>query len=260
MDQRRAVATILSYASESGRWYHKDGRPCETVMGANGVERAATLRDARKLDLLPSTTSILKVLARPGLDNWKIEQSILSALTLPRHGGETDQEFISRIKFDSKEKARKAAERGTALHTAIEKWLSGQAPEARFLRHCEAVERVLSDLGLKVADARCEKSFALPEKGYGGRVDLHFFGPDWVLDIKSKPTIEDGKKLAWPEHPCQLSAYGMGLGMKEPRCANIFVGIDDARVVAVEHEAEALQKGLTIFALALKLWQAQNGF
>src|SRR5436190_23373532 len=48
---------------------------------------ASTLRDARKLGLLPSVTNILGVITKPELTAWLQEQAVLAALTLPRLEG-----------------------------------------------------------------------------------------------------------------------------------------------------------------------------
>jgi len=46
--------------------------------------RKVTITDAKLVGALPSVTSKLRVLAKPSLEAWKMEQAILSALTLPR--------------------------------------------------------------------------------------------------------------------------------------------------------------------------------
>jgi len=57
--------------SESVHWYTKDGEPAYTIERADGKGfRNTTLRDAKKLGLLPSVTTILGVAAKPGLQNW----------------------------------------------------------------------------------------------------------------------------------------------------------------------------------------------
>ena len=116
---------IAERPQESTHWYAKDGSPAYTVMAKNGEQRSTTLRDAKKMGLLPSVTTIMKAAASPGLEAWKINQMMLAALTLPRGEGEGEESFIKRIQADSKEHARKAAERGTQVHTAIEQFFDG---------------------------------------------------------------------------------------------------------------------------------------
>ena len=59
-------------SSESGHWYTQEGEPMYTIVGANGKERNTTLRDAKKDNLVPSVTTVLSLVAKPGLENWKI--------------------------------------------------------------------------------------------------------------------------------------------------------------------------------------------
>ena len=86
-----------------------------TVKAKDGSDRPTTLRDARKFDLVPSVSTLLKVVAKPGLEVWKNEQMLLAALTLPRAQNETEKAFIARIVADSKETGKQAAERGTRV-------------------------------------------------------------------------------------------------------------------------------------------------
>ena len=44
---------------------------------------------------------------------------MLACMTLPRASDESEESYIERVKHDSKEHARKAAERGTAIHGAL---------------------------------------------------------------------------------------------------------------------------------------------
>src|SRR5690349_2783167 len=74
----------------ASHWYLRDGRPFHEIAKKDGSgNRPVTLADARKVMALPSVTNVLGVLAKPGLEAWKIEQGIIAALTLPRLSGET---------------------------------------------------------------------------------------------------------------------------------------------------------------------------
>ena len=53
-------------------WYDREGKPQHFVPSKNGKLRASTLRDARKHGWMPSVTSVLDIMAKPGLDQWKI--------------------------------------------------------------------------------------------------------------------------------------------------------------------------------------------
>ena len=91
----------MTHASESMHWYGRDGSPQYQLIGANGKERPPTLRDARKLGLVPSVTSIIRCAAAPGLERWKQEQVLMAALTLPRNPDEPEAIWLRRVMQDS---------------------------------------------------------------------------------------------------------------------------------------------------------------
>lgn len=61
---------------KSGHWYDLRGTACHEMPNKSkpGTTRPTTLKDARALGLLPSVTSILDILDKPQLTDWKLEQ------------------------------------------------------------------------------------------------------------------------------------------------------------------------------------------
>lgn len=62
---------------ESAHWYRADGKSCHTMAtkpGAKNATRPTTIKDAKALLLFPSVTTILSILAKPQLDDWKQKQ------------------------------------------------------------------------------------------------------------------------------------------------------------------------------------------
>src|SRR5215475_8412303 len=108
------------FSSENAHWYTREGEGLHLVPSASGEMRATTLRDARKLGLLPSVTNVLGVIAKPELVEWKMTQAVLAALTLPRLNGEGEDEFARRVVEDAQSRVRSAAEFGTAFHAGAE--------------------------------------------------------------------------------------------------------------------------------------------
>ena len=150
--------------SESGHWYTKDGTPAYTTIGKTG-ERATTLRDARKLGLLPSVTTINGMLSKAGLDTWKQQQVLLAALTLPRLPDEPEADWLARVMQDSKATGREAAERGTAIHAIIQSWFEGVYMPEKPPYINTIVDTLNNAFGSQLWLS--EKSFAHP-LGYGG--------------------------------------------------------------------------------------------
>jgi hypothetical protein len=128
----------MIHASESQHWYTRKGEPAYTVKSKDGTNRPATLRDARKMGLVPSVTTIIKCASAPALERWKRDQMMQAALTLPRLDGEAEAAWISRVWTDSGETSRKAAERGTAIHAAIQGAYEGHdLDSSEYVKHVE---------------------------------------------------------------------------------------------------------------------------
>ena len=250
--------SIIVRAAESVHWYRKDGTPQYTVIGKDGKERASTLRDARKMDLVPSVTTILKTIYKPALEVWKQEQLLLAALTLPKQPNETEKSFIARVMYDSKETGRLAADRGTEIHESIEKYYREEPVE--HIKICEGFDlQVVETFGN--VDLIPEESFG---GGFGGKVDLHdrmFEGTGLVLDIKTKEFGPDDEVPNYEDNLMQLAAYRVGLCLPNARCANVFVSRNHPGLVKVnEWSQEDLERGWEMFSHLLKFWRLKNKF
>jgi hypothetical protein len=244
------------FASQAGHWYARDGSPQYTIVGANGAERNTTLRDARKFGYLPSVTSIIKCASAPGLEQWKANQLLLAGLTLPREKDESEKSWLSRVSEDSKQQAAKAAERGTAIHAAIERSY-GEEPAGEFQQEVWAARKAVDEVFAGEAWLP-EKSFASP-LGYGGKVDLH--SANAVVDFKTKDGCVEEVEL-YDEHHMQLAAYAAGLELPaEARCAIVFVSRTlPGKAKAVVQTEEDRQRGWQMFEALLAYWQAKNDY
>ena len=240
--------------SESGHWYTKSGESAYTVRGANGQERPATLRDARKLGLLPSTTGIIRQLSSAGLDLWKQQQVLLAALTLPRLPDEPEADWLKRVMQDSRATGREAAERGTAIHAIIQSWFEGVYMPEKPPYINTIVDTLNNAFGSQLWLS--ERSFGHP-LGYGGKCDL-MAKAGFVVDFKTKDTDLD-KVDVYFEHEMQLAAYREGLGVPSARCAIVFVNGTTDQVKLIEIEQDRLQKGWECFEHLLRVYQIKNG-
>jgi hypothetical protein len=243
---------------DTGHWYTRQGTPAYTTIGKTG-ERPTTLRDARKEGLLPSTTTIINILDKAGLTNWKLQQVLLSALTLPREPQESEQDWLVRVMKDSRETGYKAANRGTEIHGIIESWFE-QVYMPEKPAYLENIDRTLYDAFGEQAWL-CEKSFAHP-LGYGGRVDLmakpiNGQGTGFVVDFKTKD-IDLDKVDVYFEMELQLASYREGLNLPNARCAILFVNGTTNQVKLVEIEEAQLQKSWDCFQHLLRVYQIKN--
>jgi len=256
----------MSFDGESGHWYTRDGDPAYMTNG-----RGTTLRDARKLLLVPSVTTVMNVVAKPALTNWLVDQGIMAALTMPRIDGEAEAAYIARIKLDSRAQAKAAAEEGSRIHDAIECYFDNRQYPAKYHEHVQAARREIERLYPGVTDWIAEKSFAHP-LGFGGKVDLHSPSTGIVHDWKTKDgDFSDGKKLAYDQN-VQLAAYQVGLGLVggkdgaddlsgHKQCGNSFVSrTHPGAISSVVWTPEQIAKGWRIFELALALCKETSGY
>lgn len=246
-------------ASESNHWYTREGVPMYTVEAVKGGQRATTLRDARKLNLVPSVTTVLNVAAKPALTQWLQKQVLLAALTLPPRDGETEDAYIARILEDSKEQGRSAADEGTNIHASIQSFYEGKPATAT--KHVEHVvgadHRITEAFGFQSWIS--EKAFA-NEHGFGGKVDMYTPADGGiVVDIKTKEFFDPAKVEGYDEHLMQLAAYRIGLGLHNARCANVFVSRSVKGLAVVkEWSQEDLERGWGMFMNLLQFWQLKN--
>jgi hypothetical protein len=266
---------ILIERQPASHWYMQDGTPFHVIAKKDGSgNRPVTLADARKVLALPSVTNVLGVLAKPGLDAWKIEQGIMAALTLPRTADEPLDDFARRVVSDMTQQVEKAADFGTAIHNACEVYaLSKQLPEdPKLMEHLRSwiewfdtnVERVAS----------LEQVFVNLEHGYAGRVDMVALlkGIGWaVVDFKTQKVKRSAKGAARPVFyetwPLQLAAYQEAVSKSGAKHITglVSVVIDSVQPgpVHVKHwntGRDEVQQYFWTFVSALGLWSYVKGY
>ena len=244
------------FKSESGHWYTQEGEPMYTIVGANGKERNTTLRDARKEQLVPSVTTVLSMVAKPSLENWKINQALNSALTLQKDEDESLEEFAYRCKQDSKRIGQEAAEKGTQIHALIEQGFLGEGTSKPY----KAIKKFL-DKNFPKEEWIAEDSFCA-DLGYGGKIDLYSKSGIFV-DFKTKDNLEgkDPSKLVYDEHGMQLSAYAQGCGFEDVERVSIFVDREDTELIACHiWDRDSQTKHREMFNSILTYWKLVKNY
>ena len=261
---------MKSFSSENAHWHRRDGEPLHSVPSAKGDPRPTTLRDARKLGLLPSVTNILGVIAKPELVEWKMTQAVLAALTLPRRPGESEDDFAKRVVEDAQSRVKTAADFGSAFHAGAEHVaetleVDPAGPYAAWL-----------GLHRDWYQANCvrmvwtERVLVNPEFGYAGTADLlveHQQHGLTLVDYKtqsfSAKATEDGGREAWrprryPSWCQQLAAYRRAIG-KPMACMNVIVNSAEPSA-PVEHlwTEDELRAGWESFEAALVIWRNEK--
>ena len=242
---------MSDYVAEAGHWYDHEGKPAYTQVvktgKRKGEDRSTTLRDARKLGLVPSVTTINGILDKPALTHWLIKEATAKALAKER-----GEEYFE----------DNSAEVGSAIHAAIEEWVVHRSIEKEYIDYAEIVQSVL--ISLRSANPVVERSFTSP-LGYGGAVDFHDKEANIIIDFKTKKLSEEdvlkGKKLHYDEHAMQLAAYRKGLDMPTAKCYNLFLSRTDPKVFVLhEWEEEEIQRGEEMFLASFYLWKKMKRF
>jgi hypothetical protein len=256
------VATDIKtgIASEGGHWYAVDGTPVYQVPRADGKGyRDATLRDARKMILLPGITSAMNVMAKPGLERWKQENLLLAAATLPKRDGEGVEEWMQRVREDAWKQGEDARNMGTAVHKAIEIALQGGEPAEHWHLAEPAVQWCL--MMFPDHEHLVESSFADVKLGIGCRIDFGAKGNRPALvDFKTTDKSLDNVK-AWPEHSIQLAAQALlAFGTLEVDCYNLMVSTRGPGIVPIKHDPKDIKLAARKLTHLVALWQLDKNY
>lgn len=251
-------------------YYTKEAEPAhfqEIKSGKNkGQLRPTTIRDAKKLKLIPSVTTVLGIIDKPALTNWKVEQSLKAAYEYPPVAHVEPKESLhswrNRLKeVDAKAQAEKAAQEGTDIHDILEKFFNGEDVESEDLPLCLKVSHLLAD-HYGDQEWKAEQSFT-DSLGFAGKIDLSSHAG--VVDFKTKSgSVADAR--CYEDHFRQLAAYEVGAGLIDSQNANLFIsrdtfdenGVNECKLVL--HTPEQQEKGWAEFEAILNCWKVLKGY
>lgn len=216
-------------------FYSADGKLIDLVPNQSkpGEFRETTISDARKLNLLPSVTTIIQIVNKPMVNSWRVEQGIKAAILEPiTHPEMYDQElfeaYLKRIYKKSEEYVNHAAEMGTRIHRAISLILKGISPD---IRECGPTECALA---VNVVDwlfvnnyvmDESERTFVNQKLGFAGTIDWRGWciGKRTILDFKTREW-EDGKNgNFYDEEALQLAGYAVGSGEEDADRVSVII-------------------------------------
>lgn len=248
----------------SQHWYSQDGNPLYTIIGANGNERDTTLRDARKLNLVPSVTTVMAGAAKPGLDNYLQTQLLEACISIGYSQRCNDKlKWKREVISKSREHSSNAAAKGTKLHDALEQYFLGKGYDNKLEPIISPVIQLLYDEfgGIKW---KPEVSFS-SKLGFGGKVDMSYGGYQVdseygiILDFKTKDTDNVKKMIPYDEHGMQTAAYAVGLDTPNARRYNLFISTQVPGLLSLT-ESTNFERDWGMFEALLKLWQFRNKY
>ena len=253
------------YSGKEASWYTTKGVPLYEIPKADGKGmRAPTLADAKKRgDLLPRVSTILNLLDKPALNDWKVEQGVLAVMTTPQLPNEPMDAFIQRVLHTERvqdQESTVARDRGTELHAAMQARMAGEPVSPELLPWIEPAAKAIELRGQYITSEKI-----LVGDGYAGRCDLLQEAVDcWLLsDYKTSKTMPDPKKGSYVEHLLQCSAYAaalskslVGTSMTKPiRTCNIYIStIVQGAFLICDHDPEWHRTYTQGFASLVTYW------
>jgi len=187
------------------------------------------IRKARKEGLFPSVTTKLGILAKEGLTIWRIQQAVMSALTMPRKEDEPEEEYVKRIYKDADEQSKSASGLGTEFHTAAEKYFRKEEYSPSDERVREMIVRLDKwAVDMEIVPLVVEEVFVNHDLKLACRVDIVFrcFDGDVrktvIADFKTQ-NVKDDKMRAYDEWLYQLAGNRICYGLEVDALWNIVV-------------------------------------
>lgn len=217
--------------TEDSHWYTAAGEPMHTVIGkTTGTERPTNLSDARKLNLFPSVTNVLRLRHKPELEEWKAKQIVMAVLTSPQKNSEPLDDYVERVLYTERvqdQETRIASDLGRHMHHGMEGlWQEEQIPDD--LRPwIEPAYLYLKGMDLWES---IETESVKVGPGYAGTLDWIGRKGKRCLIVDFKTTKSIPKKGSWPEHRLQLAAYACPV-FDDPQMiietANLYISTTD---------------------------------
>jgi hypothetical protein len=255
------MAILVRSNPPASHWYAVDGSPVHEQPTQAGGTRPTTIRDARKLKLLPSVTNVLGVLAKPQLDTWKLNQVALAAVQNPKQAEESDDYWMKRIVETSKDPVIEAADLGSNIHEALELATDGKAFDESLRVYVDPVLAWLSANAVRLTHR--EIVLVNPREGYAGRCDaLYTRTKDdgevraGLLDFKTRKTGPGKAVTPYDGQAAQLAAYAAAFypidTLDAVECVNIYISTTEpGRIEVVFHDDPVSEYDYFLHAAAI---------
>ena len=235
------------------------------------------LRDARKVNALPSPTTVLGILGSPGL-KWYFRRQIWEATcTTPRPPGMADEDYWELCQKWADEHAKNARESGGDFHSLVQKFhercMKGDGDDfaAEMLSSIKehSHDNILPQFQAYTIwyFANVRRSLmaeqAVIGQGYAGRVDHvaeMMDGRIACLDCKTQDITKKKKFTYYSNFAIQLAAYA-GAIQPMPNCLiSVMVSSNLPAVVESKTWERPVDYYLKIFMGLLSYWSFDNDY
>lgn len=264
-----AIVTAKPKRGSGGHWYTALGEARHTMPRAKGDgERNTTLRDAKKYRLIPSVTTLLGLFAKPGLDRWKQDQLLKIAFDTPVKKDESFERFADRCLVLHEQPVEEAADFGTRIHDAIEKYFDGYPIEDELLEYVNPAFDWKQENQLRFIER--EKILVSLEHGFAGTVDIVGMGAEgqkFIVDWKTRKTKKGVKVTSYDFQIHQIAAYGAtywgeeAMQAGEVYGANCYISsTEPGRFEVIKYSPEELRDAWNVFKSVCEIWRSLKGY
>lgn len=248
--------------NDSSHFYDIHGNAVfEVPNKSKGGMRGTTLKDAKKMALLPSVTTYFKCLHKKSLVDWQLRQVAWAATTLPRKDKEDDEAFIARIVVDAFEQVQDAADKGSLIHGCLENHFQGKPYDPSIKPYVDLVDEWAKKHKVEWLDH--ELRLVNTKYGYAGTTDALAIidGKRTLIDYKTRKSRPEYKMTPWSTEPMQLAAYANCPGMEIEQAVNIFISSTEmGRLEDAWYPKEQLDEEFEAFKHLIKVWSHFNGY
>lgn len=259
------MAQLTRPPAPTSHWYYPDGRAAHRIPCTDGDgDRPTNIRDARKMNLFPSVTTLLSVLAKPGLETWKLNQCIMATTKAARVETESDERWCKRVRDTAFQQVEVAADLGTRIHGALELGFTGQEYDESLKVYVQPVFDWTRQVGLLIVER--EKRLVNTKHGFAGTADVLFrYGRRGrgVLDFKTRKTSPKQEVKPYDGQSLQLAGYAATYwgeeAIEKVLSANLFISTTEpGRMVVCKHEDVA--RDWRAFKWIAALWRYFNNY
>lgn len=227
------------------------------------------MADARRLNLIPSVTTVCGIMAKPQLERWKMTQVGLTAFDSRPSVDESRDYYAKRVVSESMESTDEAASFGSAVHDVIEKtFAEGVAPPDEFKVYVDPVLGWFKEKELTFLEA--ERRVVNHARGYAGMADLIARGKGGqaaVIDWKTRKTREGQKVTPYDWQPEQIAAYAAAYWgeadvlAERVYGANVYISsTEPGRMEVATYAPDQLKKHYETFLTICDLWRYMKNY
>ena len=245
-------------------WYTAEGKSVHKVPAASGQGyRNTTIADARKMGLVPSPTSIIGIMGKPGLERWAKEQVGIACYHNQPVDGEDEKAYAKRGMNLAYQQTAKAAEFGKEFHSRLENVLNGEPMEEEWKIHFTPILEWKAEKSLQFIER--EKIVLNLKEGYAGTMDVAArggAGEKMVVDWKTRKTHPSYPITPYDTQILQIAAYAAAYWGEGPvrngevYGVNFFISSTEAgRFKIVGYAPEAIRVAYEMYLHVCALWR-----